>query len=105
MWSDQDEKIEKLSKVMCRIDVIEQMRDKVNQKVLKWFGYVEHISGKLLTGRVQESQVEEKMDRSRPCRSYLQSQKTCKCEVTGAKRCESDVHGWTIVERFSKWYK
>ena len=44
----------------CRVGVREKRTDGVDRKVLKWFGYVERMSGDLkrFTKRVYESEVE-----------------------------------------------
>ena len=40
-------------------------------KVLIWFGYIELMSGDLVTKKVSESEVERRTDRGRPCTSCL----------------------------------
>ena len=38
--------------VKCRVGVKESMSDKMDQKVMKWFGHMEHVSEELMTKRV-----------------------------------------------------
>ena len=51
-----------------RFGVRENMRDRVDRKVLRRFGLVERMSGEQLTKRVLESEVEERKDKGRTCR-------------------------------------
>ena len=44
-----------------------RMSDKVDLKVLKWFGHVKRMSGGLSTKIVYKSEVEDRRGRVKPC--------------------------------------
>ena len=54
-------------KMRRRVDVREQMNDRVDRKALEWFGHVERMSGERLSKRVYQAEVEGKSNRGRPC--------------------------------------
>merc|ERR1711905_52257 len=49
-----------------RVGVPEKMSNRVDRKVLKWFGHVERMGGERLTKRVYMSEVEGVRGRGRP---------------------------------------
>ena len=46
-----------------RVDVRKEIRDRVDRKVLKWFGHLEHMSRERFTKRVYEFEVARRRDR------------------------------------------
>ena len=49
-----------------RVGVDEKLSERVDRKVLKWYGHVERMSGERLTKRVYRSEVEGERGRGRP---------------------------------------
>jgi len=47
------------------------MSDRVDRTVLKWFGHVERMSEERMTKTLQELSVEDRRDRGKLCRRWL----------------------------------
>ena len=52
----------RIEQVRSTVGVIENLSDRVDGNILKWFRHVERVSGKLLTKRMYESKVEGRRD-------------------------------------------
>ena len=71
--------------VRRRVGVDRSMSDKVDERVLSWFGHVARMSGERLTKIVYELKVGGSRGRGRPLKGWMKGMKEC----CGEKRNDS----------------
>ena len=68
----------------------EKLSERVDSKILKWFGHMERMNAERLTKRVHDSELEGRRERGRPCTMWLDGVKNA-CNATSLELRDSMV--------------